>query len=205
MVKAAGRTITDRVPPLRRLRRLLSLRSSTERWRRIDRTLRWGRWLVLTWAVVGAALTGAMVFREADPWIAFLSVAEFEFSLAFVVLVVTLVLAIFVERPFCRYACPLGAVQSLAGRLSPIAVQRDASACLGCDLCNQAYPMAIPVNNRTRVTDTSCLGCLECVGACPSENGLAVTLAIPSFRTRRATSPATEPDQQAATAVKILR
>ena len=205
MLYAAGRTITDRVPPLRRLRRKLSVRTSTERWRRIEQTLRWGRWLVLTWAIVGAALTGAMVFREADPWIALLSVAEFEFSLAFVVLVVTLVLAIFVERPFCRYACPLGAVQSLAGRLSPIAVQRDASACLGCDLCNQACPMAIPVNTRTRVTDTSCLGCLECVGACPSENGLAVTLAIPGFRTRRATSPAAEPDQQAATAVEILR
>mgnify|MGYP001791673881 CR=1 FL=1 len=48
MVYAAGRTITNRVPPLRRLRRRLSQRASTERWRRIDRTLRWGRWLVLT-------------------------------------------------------------------------------------------------------------------------------------------------------------
>ncbi len=205
MVYAAGRTITDRVPALHRLRRMLSVRASSERWRRIDRTLRWGRWLVLTWAIVGAAVTGAMVFREADPWIALLSVAEFELSLAFVVLIVTLVLAIFIERPFCRYACPLGAVQSLAGRLSPIAVQRDASACLGCDLCNQACPMAIPVNTRTRVTDTSCDGCLECVGACPSANGLAVTLAIPSFRTRRASSPAAEPDQQSATAAEILR
>ena len=205
MVYAAGRTSTDRVPPLRRLRRRLSVRASSERWRRIDRTLRWGRWLVLTWAIVGAAVTGAMVFREADPWIALLTVAEFEFSLAFVVLIVTLVLAIFIERPFCRYACPLGAVQSLAGMLSPIAVQRDASACLGCDLCNQACPMAIPVNTRTRVTDTSCNGCLECVGACPSEKGLAVTLAIPSFRPRRGSSTATEPDMQTATEVEILR
>ncbi|HEY8745046.1 MAG TPA: 4Fe-4S dicluster domain-containing protein, partial [Chloroflexota bacterium] len=103
-----------------------------------------------------------------------------------------------------RYACPLGAVQSLAGRLSPIAVQRNASACLGCDLCNQACPMAIPVNARTRVTDTSCNGCLECVGACPSQNGLSVTLAMPTLNTRR-TPPATEPDLQAATASEIMR
>ena len=147
-----------------------------------------------------------MVFRVADPWIALLMVAQFEVSLAFVVLVATLVLALFIQRPFCRYACPLGAVQSqsLAGKLSPIAVQRDASACLGCDLCNQACPMAIPVNTRTRVTDTSCIGCLECVGACPSQNGLAVTLAMPALRTRR-TPPATEPDPQAATASEIRR
>jgi polyferredoxin len=119
------------------------------------------------------------------------------------VLVTTLVLALFIQRPFCRYAGPLGAVQPLAGKLSPIAVQRDAAACLGCDLCNQACPMAIPVNARTRVTDTSCNGCLECVGACPSQNGLSVTLAMPTLRTRR-TPPATEPDLQAATASEIM-
>ena len=200
----AGRAVTDRVPPLRRLRRRLERGAGIERWRRIDRVLRWGRWLVLAWAIIGAAVTGTMVFRVADPWIALLMVAQFEVSLAFVVLVATLVLALFIQRPFCRYACPLGALQSLAGKLSPIAVQRDASACMGCDLCNQACPMAIPVNTRTRVTDTSCNGCLECVGACPSQNGLSVTLAMPTFRTRT-TRPATEPDLQAATASEITR
>jgi polyferredoxin len=177
------------------------------RWHRIDRALRWGRWLVLAWAVIGAAVTGTMVFREADPWIALLSVAEFEVSLAFVVLLATLVASVVVERPFCRYACPLGAVQSLVGQLSPIAVQRDASACLGCDLCNRACPMAIPVNTRTRVTDTSCLGCLECVAACPSENGLSVTLAMPTFRTGRTTTvpAAAEPEQLTTAAGATLR
>jgi len=203
MVHAAGRAVTDRVPPLRRLRRRLERGAGARRWRQTDRVLRWGRWLVLAWAIIGAGLTGTMVFREADPWIALLSVAEFEFSLAFVVLIATLVLALVIERPFCRYACPLGAVQSLAGKLSPIAVQRDASACLDCDLCNQACPMAIPVNTRTRVTDTSCTGCLECVGACPSQDGLTVTLAMPTFRAHRTTSHATEPDRQTDTALEL--
>ncbi|MEO6145135.1 MAG: 4Fe-4S binding protein, partial [Dermatophilaceae bacterium] len=84
MVYAAGRALTNRVPPLRRLRRRLERRAGAGVWHRIDRLLRWSRWLVLAWAVVGAAITGTMVFREADPWIALLSVAEFEFSLAFV-------------------------------------------------------------------------------------------------------------------------
>lgn len=207
MVHAAGRAVTDRVPPLRRLRHRLERGAGAERWHRIDRVLRLGRWLVLAWAILGAAFTGTMVFREADPWIALLSVAEFEVSLAFVVLVATMVLAAFIERPFCRYACPLGAVQSLAGQLSPIAVQRDASACLGCDLCNRACPMAIPVNTRTRVTDTSCNGCLECLGACPSQNGLSVTLAIPALRPRRTptTNAAPEPDRTAAAGLEVLR
>jgi Fe-S-cluster-containing hydrogenase component 2 len=205
MVHAGGRWVTDRVPPLRRLRRRMSRGAGIERWRQVDRVLRWGRWLVLAWAIIGAAVTGAMVFRVADPWIALLTVAEFELSLAFVVLIATFVLALFIERPFCRYACPLGALQSLAGKVSPIAVERDASACLGCDLCNQACPMAIPVNARTRVTDTSCNGCLECVGACPSQNALAVTLAVPTFRIGRTSPPTPEANLPAATEQEILR
>ena len=63
-------------------------------------------------------------------------------------------------------------------------MQRNTEACLGCDLCNGAGPMAIPVNARTRVTDSSCISCLECVGACPSRNGLTVSLALPTFARR---------------------
>jgi hypothetical protein len=33
--------------------------------------------LVLAWAIIGAAATGTMVFRVADPWITLLMVAQF--------------------------------------------------------------------------------------------------------------------------------
>ncbi len=175
----AASGVVDRVPALRRRRRRFDRSAAAARWARVDRALRWGKWAVLVWSVVGAAITGTMVFRVADPWIALLSVVEFEVSLAFVVMIAVLLLSLVVQRPFCRYACPLGAVQSLIGRASPVAIQREASACLGCDLCNQACPVGIPVNTRSRVTDTSCLGCLECVAACPSVPALGVTLALP--------------------------
>jgi len=181
---ASARAVADRIPPLRRLRHRLAQAGSRPLWRRVDRVLRLGRWAVLVWAVGGAAVTGTMVFRDADPWNALISVAEFELSLAFAVLLATFLLALVVDRPFCRYACPLGAVQSIAAKASPVAVQRDASACLGCDLCNEACPMAIPVNTRTRVTDSACNGCLECVAACPSRDALGVTFALPGL-TRR--------------------
>jgi polyferredoxin len=179
----AARGLADRIPPLRRARRRWANRWGAT-WGRVDRVLRWGRWVVLAWALIGAGVTGTMVFREADPWVALLSVADFELSLAFAVLVATFALALVVERPFCRYACPLGAAQGLLGTVGPVAVQRDAGPCLGCDLCNRACPMSIPVNTRTRVTDTSCIGCLECVAACPSRAALGVTVAVPPLALR---------------------
>jgi polyferredoxin len=131
-----------------------------------------------------------MVFREYDPWEALLAVVEFELSTAFVILVVMLVMALFVNRPFCRYACPLGAVVGIVGKASPVAVTRNADACLGCAICNRACPMRIPVNTRTRVTDASCNGCLECVAACPSRDALGVTISLP-FPVVRAVAPPT--------------
>lgn len=169
--RAAGRAI----PPLGRWQR----RPAGPGWRRVDAVLRQGRWVVLAFALGGAALTGTMVFRDVDPWAALLSIVEFELSLAFVVLLATLLLAFVLPRPFCRYACPLGAVQGLIAKASPIAVERDAASCLGCDLCTRACPMAIPVDQLARVTDAQCIGCLECVAACPSQNALGVSVALP--------------------------
>lgn len=184
-IHGVGEAVTNRITPLRRARRRISANAT---WlARVDRVARYGRYLVLAWAVVGASVTGVMVFREYDPWSALLSVAEFEVTTAFVILVGMLVMAVVVERPFCRYACPLGAVIGIVGKASPVAVERDASACLGCDLCNRACPMGLQVNSVTRVTDAQCIGCLECVAACPSRDALAVTVALPFPAVRRAT------------------
>ncbi len=158
----------------------------------MDRLLRYGRWLVLGWALSGAAVTGTMVFREYDPWAALIGIAEFEVSTAFVVLLVVVAVSTVVRRPFCRYACPLGTLQGLVAKASPVAVQRDAAACLGCDLCNRACPMGIAVNQRTRVTDSACFGCLECLAACPSRDALGVTVALP-LPARRVTEPTAVP------------
>ena len=171
-VRAVGRRLERVIPVMRRMR--------LEPGARLDRVLRFGRYAVLVWALGGAAVTGTMVFRTVDPWAALLSIVEFEFSTAFVVLLVMLVLSLFIDRPFCRYACPLGAVQGIVAKASPVAIQRSAESCLGCDLCNRACPMGLPVNQRTRVTDATCIGCLQCVAACPSEDALALTISFPT-------------------------
>jgi polyferredoxin len=177
-IRDMAHAVTSRAPWMRRTGREISARMPW--WPRVDHILRYGRYVVLVWAVGGAAITGVMVFRELDPWNALLSVAEFEISTAFVVLLAVLALSVFIDRPFCRYACPLGAVQGLIGWASPMAIQRNADACLGCTICNNACPMNIEVNQATRVTDTNCIGCLECVAACPSESALALTVTFPT-------------------------
>jgi polyferredoxin len=177
-IRTVGRTIRDSIPVLRKTGH--SLNKNLKWLPRVDNTLKYGRYVVLAWALIGAAVTGTMVFRTVDPWSALLSIIDFEFSTGFVVLIIFLFLSLFLDRPFCRYACPLGAIQGLIAKASPVAIQRNAANCLGCTICNDACPMNIPVNTRTRVTDGGCIGCLECVVACPSKDALALTFSFPT-------------------------
>jgi polyferredoxin len=145
----------------------------------LDRYLRLLKYGVLAWTVIGAALYGFMVFRDYDPWSALINIAEFSFTPGIVVLGITLVASFFVERPWCRYACPLGAASGLLGKLSPVYLKRESEACKVCKICTTACPMGLPVHTATMITSVDCIGCLECVGACPREGALEVKIGIP--------------------------
>jgi len=148
---------------------------------RIDHWLRYGKYVVLAWAVLGAASYGYMVFRDYDPWSALLTITELELTGGMVVLAVVLVAALFVERPWCRYACPLGAVIGLASKLSPLQIQRAGPACAGCALCNKTCPVGISIDTRTDITDASCIMCMRCIDTCPKHGALELKLTIPGL------------------------
>jgi polyferredoxin len=145
----------------------------------LDRYLRLVKYGVLIWAVAGAAIYGVMVFRDYDPWSALINIAEFSFTPGLIVLGVTLVGALFVERPWCRYACPLGAASGLLGKFSPVYLKRQESACKVCKVCTTACPMGLPVHTVHTIKSADCIGCLECVGACPRQGALEVKLSLP--------------------------
>ncbi len=145
----------------------------------LDRYLRLLKYAVLIWAVSGAAVYGVMVFRDYDPWSALLNIAEFSFTPGIVVLVVLLIASFFVERPWCRYACPLGAISGLLGKFSPIYLKRESSACKVCKVCTTACPMGLNVHTASTIKSADCITCLECVGACPREGALEVKLGLP--------------------------
>ena len=147
----------------------------------LDRYLRFLKYGVLAWTLIGAAIYGFMVFRDVDPWAALWGMLELSIGLGLVVLVIVLVASLFVERPWCRYACPLGAATGLIGKLSPFYLKREADACKNCAICTKACPMGLPVHSVTTMKHPDCIGCLECVDECPREGALELKLGIPIF------------------------
>lgn len=169
--------LQKRIPGMRR--GIASLKKRGARLAVLDRYLRYVKYLVLVWTVGGSAYYGYMVFRDFDPWSALLSIAEFSFTPGIIVLVVTLVASFFIERPWCRYACPLGAASGILGKISPTYLKREESACTACKICTKACPMGIEVHTATTVTSADCMTCLECVGSCPRNGALEVKFGLP--------------------------
>ncbi len=137
---------------------------------KFDKYLRYLRYGVLAWVFYMTAVTGKLIFSEYDPYFALFNLWSSEVSLIGLgILVVTLVLSFFVERPWCKYACPYGAVLGLTNLFRVFGIRRNQATCKADGACSILCPMNIPVDSLTVVRDHQCISCLECTSeaVCP--------------------------------------
>lgn len=179
MISSFSIFVQKRVKPIRKAVKMLKTKGAGLAV--LDRYLRFLKYGVLAWSVLGAAAYGFMVFRDVDPWAALWNLLELSLTAGTVVLAIVLIASLFVERPWCRYACPLGAATGLVGKLSPFYLKREAAACTSCGICTKACPVGLPVHTATTIKHADCMSCLECVGECPREGALELKLGVPVF------------------------
>ncbi len=179
MISSFSILVQKRVKPIRKAVKMLKTKGA--RLAVLDRYLRFLKYGVLAWSVLGAAAYGFMVFRDVDPWAALWNLLELSLTAGTVILAIVLIASLFVERPWCRYACPLGAATGLVGKLSPFYLKREAAACTSCGICTKACPVGLPVHTATTIKHADCMSCLECVGECPREGALELKLGVPVF------------------------
>mgnify|MGYP001810188631 CR=1 FL=1 len=144
---------------------------------RVDRVLRWVKYGLLILSAVMAWKTMTLWFSPFDPWAAYSHLTAgsellTEFAIGTLVLVLTLAASLFVKRPFCRYVCPAGAMYALAGKKSPLCVERNPDTCIGCGACTKACPMDIGVHAATKVQSSECIGCMRCTAVCPGGDSM---------------------------------
>jgi ferredoxin len=151
---------------------------------KVDRVLRWAKYPILVAIVYFTWKTGTLVIRPYDPLAAYghlsagLSAVWAEFAVGFVILVLTLVLSMFYERVFCKYVCPLGAVNAILSRIPLFRIKRETTTCISCARCDKACPMNIDVSHADTISSPECIACMECVTVCPTKkNTLVTTLA----------------------------
>jgi polyferredoxin len=145
---------------------------------RIDNVLRYARYLVLAWVVYVTATSGTLIFAEYDPYFALFNFWSSEVAIGgLVILGLTLVLTLFVERPWCKYACPYGAVLGITNLFRVFKIKRAESTCKADGACSIMCPMNIPVDSVKTVRDHQCISCLECTSEaiCPVASTVVFT------------------------------
>jgi polyferredoxin len=137
---------------------------------KLDKVLRYLRFFVLAWVIYMTAVTGKLIFAEYDPYFALFNFWTSEVAvIGVVILVTTLALSFFVERPWCKYACPYGAVLGITNLFRVFSIRRNQVTCKADGACSIMCPMNIPVDSLTLVRDHQCISCLECTSEaiCP--------------------------------------
>ena len=145
----------------------------------VDRWARLAKYGVLALTVAMAWITGTLWIQSYDPWVAYAHVfkpaeALGPYRVGFIVLVVSLAGSFFVERAFCKYLCPMGALTALVGLASPFRVKRNAAACTSCLKCDAACPTNVRVSALAAVRDPECISCGKCVPVCPAAGAIEV-------------------------------
>lgn len=148
----------------------------------IDKPLRYLRYGVLAWVLYMTAVTGKLIFAEYDPYFAMFNFWTGEVALAgLVVLGLTLFAGLFIERPWCKYACPYGAFLGLSNLVRLFKLRRVERTCKLDGACNNACPMNIPVSELEVIRDHQCISCLECTSeaSCPAAATVELSLGKP--------------------------
>lgn len=164
--------------------------------RKLDRVLRYFRFLVLAAVVYVTARSATLLFANVDPYNALFSFWSEEVALpAVIILILTLLGSLFIERPWCKYACPYGALLGLFNKFRIFKIKRVPETCISCNKCTHACPMNIDVARQETVTDLQCISCYECTSqrACPVAD--TVDIALPK-RATAAAAAAGEGDAQ---------
>ncbi|ACR79128.1 MULTISPECIES: 4Fe-4S binding protein [Kosmotoga] len=136
--------------------------------KKLDKVLRFGKYFVLGYIVIQTARTVNLVFADFDPYYNLFNIWTDEIALSgYIVVALTLGLSLLIERPFCRYACPLGAINGLFNSFSLLNIKRYENTCVNCGQCDRACPVGIVVSKTDALRSPSCIRCLKCVESCP--------------------------------------
>lgn len=142
-----------------------------------DRAFRYLKYLVLAFLVVGLWIMALPMDSSLSPWGIFgmllsgnLSVMAAAIpTVGFLLLLVFAVGSLFVERFFCRYFCPLGALFTLISGKRFYKIRRHQARCTRCGLCEKSCSMGVPILKQGVVSSGECINCMECVTVCPRQ------------------------------------
>lgn len=146
-----------------------------------DRVLKIFKYIYLVLLISLLYNTNWNLLSKSNPWDAFgyiftvksipdIAGAFQYFSLGTILLLIILAQSMIIERFFCRYLCPLGAIFSLTSRFRILKIRKNRDKCGSCKICTSNCPMGIPMYKYDKISTGECIQCQRCINVCPRKN-----------------------------------
>jgi uncharacterized protein with FMN-binding domain/Pyruvate/2-oxoacid:ferredoxin oxidoreductase delta subunit len=142
---------------------------------KLDSILKYLKYAILLFIVVIIWTSGSTAFDSYSPWDAFAQADNISGAIAgytggFILLAIIAVGAVFIERFFCRYLCPLGAGLSILSKARIFKIKKISDKCGACRICTNNCSMGIKLYQMDKVTSGECINCFKCLDVCPRKN-----------------------------------
>ena len=157
--------------------RLRALFPGKRNLKKADRIFRFAKYAVLFYFII-FIWSGVTAVKTAGPWQVFGQYVSFGhwpglkplLSVGGVLLHLIFIGSLFVQRFFCRYFCPMGAIYSLISQTSFLKIDKPREECGKCHLCTSKCTMGMDLTKKDRIAGGECISCQKCVSWCPKGN-----------------------------------
>lgn len=157
--------------------RLRALFPGKRNLKKADRIFRFAKYAVLFYFII-FIWSGVTAVKTAGPWQVFGQYVSFGhwpglkplLSVGGVLLLLIFIGSLFVQRFFCRYFCPMGAIYSLISQTSFLKIDKPREECGKCHLCTSKCTMGMDLTKKARIAGGECISCQKCVSWCPKGN-----------------------------------
>ena len=142
---------------------------------KIDKYLKLVKYIILCSILLLCAFGLGNLIYGKSPWDVFGMIIGFNFNfngyiVGLIILILISIGCLFIERFFCRYLCPLGAIFSLVDRLNVFELHKPSEKCGKCRICTNECAMGINLYKDEMVKSGECIKCYKCTSACPRRN-----------------------------------
>jgi polyferredoxin len=131
---------------------------------KVFKTLRWVLFIVL---MVQLAITRENLFEHIDPFRVAFNITS-RYPIGWILMGLLLLTSLFIYRPFCNGACPVGLVFGFIERIPMAKAIRKNSDCVECGKCVAKCP-SYAISENKDVKQDACIMCGNCLDICKKQ------------------------------------